>query len=776
MVNFGESLKEARQEEWRYAYLSYESLKEQLELIIAAAADEANKGKVDKIRPLKIMFERHLESEIVKILEFYSVMLESVRAEEKECSRVQEEIMPKIHQDSELSTELRLALIESQRAQWRGLANAAVSLLEYISLNMQALRKIVKKHSKNVEPLLPSKDIGATRVIEILHPDEPGQKLIQATFLSDDYIELLTKMQHHHELQNICSSIRESLEELQYRASQIDGSTPVSISGDASETSSLERRPSLLGAEVGRRSGGQMRRSRSLVVWKKSMGNIQEYEPVLIKLEEAAASAQRNASLVSVPDDWFSNQAAIFTAPPKDEEAVATKLGLFMNFLSAFLYMANYNLVIPFIRPLSEKIGVSESFGGIMVGAADISAMIAAVFYSVWSNHSFRQPMVFTAVTLIVSNAMYSIAYDWGGLPLLMTARLITGFGAARSLNRRYIADFVKKEKRSLASAAFVGASSLGMALGPFLAIPVDAVKETTVLGLTINNVTTAGWVMCLAWVVFLIVTIVFFAEPPRKDFGLSKKSTAEEPAASIEQLGGSKFLDGELEGKNDQIEEKPRFNFWKDPSFHPTMVMVVLLFMLKLEQQGAVSSVPIFTEEYGWGESRVGFFLAIMGIVVIPVNIMMGAMSKYVRDHVQCLLALVVCTLGSLLIVVPNVNAVKIVTWRYFTGFIMIYVATVVMEGAAMSLMSKVIAPEMAVGTFNAGLLATDSGSFGRFIGNLGMTLIGRAVGIGEGAPRQQSERRTTFGNISYGTYAFVSFGTALLVVLSYKKLKRAS
>ena len=37
-------------------------------------------------------------------------------------------------------------------------------------------------------------------------------------------------------------------------------------------------------------------------------------------------------------------------------------------------------------------------------------------------------------------------------------------------MSRRYIADFVSKRERTKASAAFVGSSAMGMALGPLLA------------------------------------------------------------------------------------------------------------------------------------------------------------------------------------------------------------------------------------------------------------------------------------------------------------------
>ena len=46
------------------------------------------------------------------------------------------------------------------------------------------------------------------------------------------------------------------------------------------------------------------------------------------------------------------------------------------------------------------------------------------------------------------------------------------------------------------------------------------------------------------------------------------------------------------------------------------------------------------------------------------------------------------------------------------------------------MSLLSKKIPRSMSSGTCNAGLLATQAGSAGRFIGNLALTLFGQVLG----------------------------------------------
>jgi hypothetical protein len=42
------------------------------------------------------------------------------------------------------------------------------------------------------------------------------------------------------------------------------------------------------------------------------------------------------------------------------------------------------------------------------------------------------------------------------------------------------------------------------------------------------------------------------------------------------------------------------------------------------------------------------------------------------------------------------------------------------------MSLLSKLISPELAKGTFNSGLLATEAGTFGRVLGDMSIVVFG--------------------------------------------------
>jgi MFS family permease len=84
--------------------------------------------------------------------------------------------------------------------------------------------------------------------------------------------------------------------------------------------------------------------------------------------------------------------------------------------------------------------------------------------------------------------------------------------GSARAVNQRYISDCVPLKMRMQASAGFVSASALGMACGPALA----GLLQTNfkIYKLTFNQETLPGWVMSLAWLLYLVWLWISFREP----------------------------------------------------------------------------------------------------------------------------------------------------------------------------------------------------------------------------------------------------------------------
>ena len=94
------------------------------------------------------------------------------------------------------------------------------------------------------------------------------------------------------------------------------------------------------------------------------------------------------------------------------------------------------------------------------------------------------------------------------------------------------------------------------------------------------------------------------------------------------------------------------------------------------------------------------------------------------------------------------------------------LFVGTVVLEGTATSLMSKVIWAGLARGVLNAGLVSTEAGTFGRFSGNALLTVVGRATGVEDVAQLQR------FAVALHGTLAVVCGALLLHLLLVRRRL----
>ena len=97
------------------------------------------------------------------------------------------------------------------------------------------------------------------------------------------------------------------------------------------------------------------------------------------------------------------------------------------------------------------------------------------------------------------------------------------------------------------------------------------------------------------------------------------------------------------------------------------------------------------------------GLLLTALGLSALPVSAAVGIMSSWIPDGVIVTWTVIFSCLGCLGVALHCDQA-----WTYFGGGSLIFLGTLVMEGASMSLLSKVIHPRFQHGLFNAGGLPT--------------------------------------------------------------------
>ncbi|KAA0042803.1 hypothetical protein IC582_022315 [Cucumis melo] len=414
-------------------------------------------------------------------------------------------------------------------------------------------------------------------------------------------------------------------------------------------------------------------------------------------------------------------------------------MSLFLNLANTFLYMVNTYIVVPTADDYSMSLGAAATVCGIVIGAMAVAQVFSSVYFSAWSNRSYFRPLIFSSVALFLGNLLYALAYDLQSLWVLLIGRLCCGLGSARAVNRRYISDCVPLKIRMQASAGFVSASALGMACGPALAGLLQT--KFKIYKLTFNQNTLPGWVMAVAWLMYLIWLCISFREPSRESEENTPQESHQVQNDTLEKGLHQPLLITSLEKPSDEdgdpevddSEEAPEESRLPVTSIGsayrlltPSVkVQLLIYFMLKYAMEVLLSESSVVTTYYfGWSTSSVAIFLACLGLTVLPVNIFVGSYISNMFEDRQILLVSEVLVLIGILLSFNVIVPYSVV--QYVGSGLIMFVSAEVLEGVNLALLSRVMSSRLSRGTYNGGLLSTEAGTIARVIADGTITLAG--------------------------------------------------
>ena len=648
-------------------------------------------------------------------------------------------------------------VVSSQAQSWRELAGELTGLLEWVTVNLHGLAKIMLMYSQG--PLAPVRQEGEHTVLEFHHASLPGGSIRQATFLPPEAareIEQLGQKLHPrlvaagtviraalYKLHDIKRRLGPAPEDIVSPLAQSPG-TPGTPQDCGSPGRARSRWPKLekIVQHANRRHlygvlkevGAEIRRfdhcERSLQKHGQ-LGNSLSFRSAAAvrSLEEAEIHAGEDLSF-EMSRHSFPARAGIFQPPPPDYRAFATTAGLAINLASTFLYMASYSVILPPGPDYLTHLGISESFLGVVMGVADLAAILSSFLYGVWTCNTYRTPLLFSSLACLLGCVMSAAAWDCEGygLGVLLLSRFFVGLGCYRSANRRYIADFVSRKSRTAASSAFVAASSAGGAAGPAFAAVVTGTRPATFLGGVPWNGATGGLLLLAGlWSVFIVTASFFFEDPLRRPapMGMSHGEdiyTEEEELSDTDEPRHLADPDNSpgAASVNAPLLSKARTSC----SYRTLVVCIGGLFVLKMNQQTLLSVLPLMGYDfYGWSDATIGMLLSALSFGMLAFNAGLAYMSKFISD-----LPILCSSQISLLLGTTAVFPFSIHTplALFISGAVAVYGSTIVMEAVAMSILSKVIPRKLRRGTFNAGVIASLAGSLGRFVGNVSITALG--------------------------------------------------
>lgn len=430
---------------------------------------------------------------------------------------------------------------------------------------------------------------------------------------------------------------------------------------------------------------------------------------------------------------------------PTEEDADDQRyhfMSLLLNLANTFLYMVNTYIIVPTADDYSLSLGAAATVCGIVIGAMAVAQIFSSVYFSAWSNKSYFKPLVFSSIVLVVGNTMYALAYNMNSIAVLLIGRLFCGLGSARAVNRRYISDCVPLKIRLQASAGFVSASALGMACGPALAGLLQT--NFTIHGITFNQDTLPGWIMAVAWLIYLLWLCLSFKEPSRET---EEQHTPQEHNAdqvdndALENglaqpllLGSEKIQEDEDGDQECDESEEPHEDSRRPVTsiasayrlLTPSVkVQLLIYFMLKYVMEILISESSVITTYYfSWSTSTVAIFLACIGLTVLPVNILVGSYISNMFEDRQMLLASEIMVCVGVLLSFHIIGGYTVP--QYVCSGLILFVSAEVLEGVNLSLLSRVMSSRLSRGTYNGGLLSTEAGTIARVIADATITLAG--------------------------------------------------
>ena len=219
-------------------------------------------------------------------------------------------------------------------------------------------------------------------------------------------------------------------------------------------------------------------------------------------------------------DEEDSEDETVQKKSKKRVPRVTSSAGLFLSLFVTFLYQMNQYVVAPTSGLYSDKLGMSAGLSGLIIGLSPLAALVSAMIYSVWTNYSFKQPLVISLVFLVAGNLFYAIALQCESPRFIFVGRLLTGLGGPRGITRRYIADHVSLADRTEASSYFVTAGAMGLACGPLMSSLVSAsgysfvMRWNNVIIVQYELVTAPGWIMFTFFAFTLFAVILTFRDP----------------------------------------------------------------------------------------------------------------------------------------------------------------------------------------------------------------------------------------------------------------------
>jgi MFS family permease len=354
------------------------------------------------------------------------------------------------------------------------------------------------------------------------------------------------------------------------------------------------------------------------------------------------------------------------------------RASLFVLFLTVFIDLIGFGMVIPFLSFYAREYGASGVTVGAVVGIYSIMQFFFAPVWGRLSDRIGRRPVIL--ISLTASCIGYLLFGFARGLTLLFASRIIAGAGGANvGTAQAFIADTTTTENRAKGMGLIGAAFGLGFILGPPLSGILSAIGlHHHMAGNLLPGVVAAA-------LSFSALLIAFFVLAESKPPDLKPRSGL-----------------------------PPQFDItvWAHLRERRMLVAIIAaLFFVLLAVAGMETSVTLHARDrFNFTQIDLAYFFLFMGVVVATIQGgLIGRLARVLGERNLILIGTASYTFG--LALVPSIWRVSLL---YVVAFF-ISIGTGLCYPSLTSLVTKASPPEEQGSMLG---IATAVGSLARFIG----------------------------------------------------------
>ena len=354
------------------------------------------------------------------------------------------------------------------------------------------------------------------------------------------------------------------------------------------------------------------------------------------------------------------------------------KASLFVLFLTVFIDLIGFGMVIPFLSFYAREYGASGVVVGAVVGVYSIMQFFFAPVWGRLSDRIGRRPVIL--VSLVASFTGYLLFAFSRSLTVLFISRAIAGVGGANiSTAQAYITDVTSPQERARGMGLIGAAFGMGFILGP----PLSAFLSSLGVSHHFHDNLLPG--LAAAALSLTALTIAFVVLDESKPADLRPRSAV--PPQFDPRIGGK-------------------------VTHHALLAATMTaLFLTLLAVAGMETSVTLHARDrFQFRQRDMGWFFLFMGVVVAVIQgTLIGKFAKKIGERALIMIGAISFTIAF--VALPSIWRVPLL---YGAAFF-IAVGQGVTYPSLTSLISKA-APESERGSILG--LATSVGSLARFIG----------------------------------------------------------